>query len=134
MIAEDLANRRLLFDPNLDLEEVHELPGKDSMAAVLESLTRSKIACTKLVQDSHGWCFHIHGDDGRTYLMELIYRCTTDQTSEWVFTCDRLSWLRFWEWGWFKRATTSVGLEQRYWDLVVEILVSQHGFEKTHAA
>lgn len=132
MVDANLAHHTLVFDPDLDLENVAELPGKDSMAAVVEALAHSKIACSKLIQDSHGWCFYIRGDDSRRYLVELGYVATTNRTSEWVLTCGRSAGLRLWEL--FQPKGTAIGLEQRYLDIVVEILASHHGFEKARAA
>ena len=130
MIAEDLTNSRLLFDPDLDLEEVHELPGKDSMTGLAEALGRRGIVCSRLIQDSHGWCFRIHGDDARKYFVELIYVGTANQASDWVLQCARVAGFRLWEWEWSKPKYQAVGLEQRYFDFIVAILTSDLGFTR----
>jgi hypothetical protein len=130
MIAEDFTNSRLLFDPDLDLEEVRELPGKDSMTALSEALGRRGIVCSKLIQDSHGWCFRIYGDDARKYFVELIYVGTTNQASDWVLECARVAGFRFWEWEWSKAKYKAVGFEQRYFDLITALLNADHGFTR----
>lgn len=75
MNAQDLVHRKLLFDPDLDFEDLNqvpELPGKQVMADLLQVMAQKHGMCSKLIQDSHGWCFRICGSDSRKYLLELI--------------------------------------------------------------
>ena len=97
MTALDLVHRKLLFDPNLDLEEEDELPGKQVMADLREEMAQIHSVCSKLIQDSHGWCFRIREADSRKYWLELIPVRTADETSEWVLHCSRCMGLRVWE-------------------------------------
>src|SRR5262249_46309796 len=123
----DLTNRSIRFDPELDLEPVPELPGKQVLQDTAARLGES-LKCSKLIQDSHGWCFYIHADDERKYLIELTYRATHAETSSWVLACSRCSGLRPWEW--FHSPRQSIGMEQTLLDQAVGILISHHGFER----
>jgi len=133
MTTADLTNRKIRFDPELDLEDlksVPELPGKD----ILHDTARrpgESLKCSKLIQDSHGWCFYIHADDGRKYLVELLYGATERDASRWVLMCSRCAGLRVWEW--MGKDAPGLGREQFLPDKAVEILVSHHSYERVAA-
>ena len=127
MTARDLIHRKLLFDPDLDFENLPELPGKQVMSDLREIMARDQIVCSELIQDSHGWCFDIRGADSRNYLLELIPVCTEAENSEWVLHCSRCMGLRFWELA--RDNHRALGSEQQCLDKAVAILVSQFGFE-----
>src|SRR5689334_5099756 len=131
MISQDLVHRRLLFDPDLDFEDldhVPELPGKQVMADLLQVIAQKHEVCSKLIQDSHGWCFKILSADLRKYWIELVPVKTSNGMSEWVLGCSRCMGLRLWEIA--KDSRKPLGSEQKCLDLAAEILISQHGFEK----
>jgi hypothetical protein len=130
MTIADLTNRSVRFSPELDLESVPELPGKDTLQDTARRLGQS-LKCSKLIQDSHGWCFYLDADDGRRYLIELSYVATEGDASRWVLSCSRCSGLRAWEW--FRSQTESLGREQQLLDRAVEILVSFHNYERVDA-
>lgn len=135
MIAQDLIHRKLLFDPDLDfedLDQVPELPGKQVMEGLLPAMAQNYGVCSKLIQDSHGWCFTVRGSDSRKYLLELIPVRTADGVSEWVLHCSRCRGLRLWEI--VKEGRKPLGLEQQYLDVATEILVSKYGFAKPASA
>src|SRR2546429_87964 len=123
MTTADLINRKVRFDPELDLESVDELPGKDVMQD-----TARRIDGSGFIQDSHGWCFYVHADDGRKYLVELLYVSTERDASSWVLTCSRCAGLRAWEW--LGSQTPNLGREQQVLDRATEVLISQHGYER----
>src|SRR5215469_12641893 len=93
MTIADLKNRSIRFVPEVDTESVDELPGKDVMQDTARRLDGSGF-----IQDSHGWCFYLRADDGRKYLLELLYVSTQGDASSWVLTCSRCAGLRAWEW------------------------------------
>jgi len=127
MTIADLTNRSVRFNPELDLESVSELPGKDTLQDTARRLGES-LKCSKLIQDSHGWCFYIHADDGRRYLIELSYVATKSAASSWVLSCSRCSGLRAWEW--FNSNQQGLGREQELLDRAVEVLLSHHDYER----
>lgn len=132
MTAEDLIHRKLLFDPDMDFEEVAELPGKQVMSDLRDTMARDKSVRSKLIQDSHGWCFRIHGGDSRKYRLELIPVRTADGVSEWVLHCSRCMGFRLWEI--VRDDRKPLGSEQHCLDKAAALLVSQYGFEKSPAA
>jgi len=132
MTAHDLIHRKLLFDPDIDFEEVAELPGKQAMSDLRETMARDQSVCSKLIQDSHGWCFKVYGGDSRKYWLELIPVRTADGVSEWVLHCDRCMGFRLWELARDDRKPS--GSEQQCVDMAAAILVSQYGFEKSPSA
>jgi len=127
MIAQDLVHRKLLFDSDLDFEDVDELPGKQIMSDLRETLAQDQGVCSKLIQDSHGWCFKVRGGDSRKYLLELV-PCWTAETSYWVLHCSRCMGFRLWEVA--RDGRKALGSEQQCLDKAEAILVSQYGFEK----
>jgi hypothetical protein len=126
MISADLENPSIRFDPEPDLETVAELPGKDIMDDLLRKLD-DEAKGSRLIQDSHGWCFHIRGKDGRRYLIELSYVATKGVASQWVLSCSRCAGVRFWEWF---TSTSEIGEEPGLLANYVGFLVSNHGFRK----
>jgi len=127
MTTADLENPVIRFDPELDLETTAELPGKDIMHDLLRQF-EDDAKGSRLIQDSHGWCFYVRGDDGRKYLVELSYVATKDAASEWVLSCLRCSGLRFW--GWIGSPRSAVGEESSLLTKRVEYLISHHGFRE----
>jgi hypothetical protein len=130
MTTAELVNRSVRFDPQLDLEnlaEVPELPGKEAMQDTLQRLGKT-MRCSRLIQDSHGWCFYAHADDGRKYLIELSYVATEKDASSWGLSCSRCAGLRAWEW--LGGQTPNLGQEQLLLGRAVEVLVSHHGYER----
>lgn len=123
MTDADLKNRSIRFSPELDLESMDELPGKD----VMQDAAR-RLGGSGFIQDSHGWCFYLRADDGRKYLVELLYVSTEGDASSWVLTCSRCAGLRAWEW--FGSQKPNLGREQQLLDRTVEVLISQHGYER----
>jgi|ERR1043166_1598327 hypothetical protein len=131
MIAQDLVHRKLLFDSDLDFEDLNqvpELPGKQVMGDLLQVMAQKYDVGSKLIQDSHGWCFSIYESDARKYLLELIPVRTADGISEWVLHCSRCRGLRLWEIA--KDDRKPLGLEQQCLDVAAEILISKYQFEK----
>ncbi len=126
MTTADLKNRSIRFTPEIDSESVDELPGKDVMQAAARRLDGSGF-----IQDSHGWCFYIHADDRRKYLVELLYVSTEGDASSWVLTSSRCAGLRVWEW--FGSQTPNLGKERQLLDRTVEFLISHHGYERDAA-
>jgi hypothetical protein len=126
MTTADLKNRSIRFVPEVDTESVEELPGKD----VLQDTAR-RLDGAGFIQDSHGWCFYVRADDGRKYLVELLYVSTEDDASSWVLTCSRCAGLRAWEW--FGSQTPNLGRERQMLDRAVEILISHHRYEREAA-
>ncbi|HTE90100.1 MAG TPA: hypothetical protein VK639_14160 [Terriglobales bacterium] len=126
-MASDLLHQTRIFDPELDLEHIPELPGKDVMQDAIQTLTTSGIRCSKAIQDSHGWCFYLWGDDARKYLLELSYVCTQSGTSKWVLWSRRCCGWRRWELP--KSEDEAKGREQHYLDAVTNILLSHHAYE-----
>ena len=126
MTSVELTNRKLRCDPELDLESVPELPGKE----VLQDTAR-RLDGTGFIQDSHGWCFHVHADDGRKYLVELLYVSTEGDASGWVLLCSRCVGLRVWEW--MGKDMPQLGRDQFVLDRAAEILISHHGYERVAA-
>ncbi len=126
MTTAELRNHSIRFSPELDLESVKELPGKDVMQD-----SAHRLGGSGFIQDSHGWCFYVHADDGRKYLVELSYVSTEGEASSWVLTCSRCAGLRAWEW--FGSHTPNLGREQQLLDRAVEILTSHHGYEREAA-
>jgi hypothetical protein len=124
MTSADLENPSIRFDPEPDLETVPELPGKDIMDDLLRKFD-SGANRSRLIQDSHGWCFRVQGEDGRKYLIELSYVATKDAASNWVLSCSRSAGLRFWEWF---TSTLDIAEEPGLLAKSVELLVSNHGF------
>lgn len=124
MTSADLENPSIRFNPEPDLETVPELPGKD---ITHDLLTKFDTGANRslLIQDSHGWCFRVQGDDGRKYWVELSYVATNSAASKWVLTCSRCSGLRFWEWF---TSTSDIAEEPVLLAKGVEWLVSNHGF------
>jgi hypothetical protein len=122
MTTADLDNPSIRFDPELDLETVAELPGKEIMHDLLRKFGS---VANRLTQDSHGWCFYVRGEEGRKYLIELSYVVTKDAASQWVLSCSRCAGFRFWEWF---RSTSDIGEEPGFLAKGVEFLVSDHGF------
>ena len=98
MTAADLKNRFIRFDPEIDLESVAELPARH--CAGHRTKAWGKCSSVRKFQDSHGWCFYVHADDSRKYLIELLYAATEGDASNWVLTCSRCAGLRAWEWFW----------------------------------
>lgn len=129
MPNEEFINRSIRYDPELDLDEVPELPGKDVMEDVRRRF-REESRCSELIQDSHGWCFYVHADDRRKYLIELCYSFTDHDGSYWMLHCDRCPGLRVWEWF---RSRQSTGREQLLLDKGMQMLLSHHGFERSQA-
>ncbi len=127
MASFGLVNRAVVFDPELELESVRELPGKDTMLDIARRFGESA-RCSSLIQDSHGWCFYVRADDGRKYLVELSYVATKGGASIWVLSCSRCAGLRFWEW--FRSLTANTDRELYLLDKGVEFLVSHHGYER----
>jgi hypothetical protein len=129
MITVELTNRSVLFVPELDLESMKELPGKDTMQAVVSKFGETA-RCSPLIQDSHGWCFYVHADDGRKYLVELGYARTENGASAWFLSCARCTGWRLWE---FFGSRATVGRERILLDRGVEFLTSQFGYERVVA-
>ena len=129
MPNEELINRSIRYDPELDLDEVPELPGKDVMEDIRRRF-REESRCSGLIQDSHGWCFYLHADDRRKYLIELCDSFTDHDGSYWMLHCDRCSGLRVWEWF---RSRQPAGRERMLLDTGIQILTSHHGFERSGA-
>lgn len=123
MTTTDLKNREVRFDPELDLESTPELPGKDVMQGTARHLNGSGFT-----QDSHGWCFYVHADDGRKYLVELSYVTTDGDGSDWLLLCSRCAGLRVWEW--IGKDKPQLGKEQSIIDRATEILISHYGYER----
>ena len=123
MTDADLKNRSIRFSPELDLESMDELPGKD----VMQDAAR-RLGGSGFIQDSHGWCFYLRADDGRKYLVELLYVSTEGDASSWVLTCSRCAGLRAWEW--LGSQKPNLGRERQLLDRAVEVLISQHGYER----
>ncbi len=132
MTAKDLIHRKMLFDPDIDLEDAAELPGKQVMSDLREMMARAETVCSNLIQDSHGWCFHIFGADSRKYLLELIPVRTVDGVSEWILHCSRCMGFRLWEVA--RDDRKPLGSEQHCLDQAAAILISQYGFEKAATA
>lgn len=130
MSVSDLKNRLIRFDPEPDLETVAELPGKDIMQDVLCKFGDAANGA-RLIQDSHGWCFYVRGDDKRRYLLELTYVATKADASIWILSCSRCADFRFWEW--FRSRSPDVGNESNLLTKCVGFLVSYHGYERTDA-
>jgi hypothetical protein len=126
MTDADLKHRSIRFEPELDLESVAELPGKDVMQD-----TARRIGGSGFIQDSHGWCFYLRADDGRKYLVELLYVSTEGDASSWVLTCSRCAGLRAWEW--LGSQKPNLGRERQLLDRAIEVLISHHGYEKAAA-
>jgi hypothetical protein len=126
MTTADLKNRKVRSDPELDLESMPELPGKDVMQDTARRLNGSGF-----IQDSHGWCFYVHADDGRKYLVELLYVTTKGDASDWVLLCSRCVGLRVWEW--MSKDKPRLGREQFVLDRAAELLISHHGYERVAA-
>jgi hypothetical protein len=126
MTTADLENRSIRFAPEIDLESVDELPGKD----VMQDAER-RLGGSGFIQDSHGWCFYLRADDGRKYLLELSYVSTQGDASSWVLTCSRCAGLRAWEW--FGSQIPNLGRERQLLDRALEILISHHGYEREAA-
>jgi len=126
MTTADLINRSIRLDPDLDLESVDELPGKD----VLQDAAR-RLGGSGFIQDSHGWCFYLHGEDGRKYLVELLYLSTKGDASNWVLTCSRCAGLRAWEW--FGSQKPNFDREHELLGRIIEVLISHHGYERDAA-
>jgi hypothetical protein len=126
MTTFDLIHRKARFEPELDLESMAELPGKD----VVQDAAR-RLDGSGFIQDSHGWCFYVRADDGRKYLVELGYVATERDASSWVLTCSRCAGLRAWEW--FGSQTPNLGRERQVLDRATEILISHHGYERVSA-
>jgi hypothetical protein len=122
MTTADLKNSSIRFVPELEMESVDELPGKDVMQD-----TARRLGGSGFIQDSHGWCFDVRADDGRKYLVELLYVLTENNASSWVLTCSRCAGLRAWEW--FGSNKPNLGRERQLLDRAVEILISHHGYE-----
>ncbi len=130
MTTAELINRSVRFEPELDLEDldqVPELPGKQAMQDTLQRLGNT-MRCSRLIQDSHGWCFYAHADDGRKYLLELSYVATETGASSWVLSCARCTGWRAWEW--FGGQAPNVGREQFLLGKAVDVLVSHHGYQR----
>jgi hypothetical protein len=127
MTSADLENLSIRFDPELDLETVADLPGKDIMQDLMRKFDDGANR-SRLIQDSHGWCFHVRGEDGRKYLVELSYVATKDRASNWVLSCSRCTGFRFWEW--FTSPRSGIGEEPGLLAKRVEFLVSNHGFRE----
>jgi hypothetical protein len=105
------------------------LPGKDALkAAALRLAETANWKCSRLIQDSHGWCFYVRADDRRKYLVELLYVVMGAEASNWVVTCNRCVGMRAWEW--LGSQKPNLGQEQQVLNRTVEILISQHGFER----
>jgi hypothetical protein len=121
-----LKHRSIRFAPEVDTESVEELPGKDVMQD-----TARRLGGSGFIQDSHGWCFCVRADEGRKYLVELLYVSTEDDASSWVLICSRCAGLRAWEW--FGSQTPNLGRERQLLDKAVEILISHHGYEREAA-
>ena len=128
MTAEDLIHRKLMFHPDLDFEQEAELPGKQVMSDLRETMAQDQRVCSKLIQDSHGWCFKLFGADSRKYWLELIPVRTAAGVSEWVLHCSRCIGFRLWEV--VRDDRKPLGSEQDCMDRAAAILVSQYGFEK----
>jgi hypothetical protein len=128
MTRADLRNPSVKFDSELDLERIAELPGKDAMQEVLHRFGKATKR-SRLIQDSHGWCFYARADDGRKYLLELSYVATKGGASDWVLSCSRCAGLRFWEW--FRSRPSDTGREADLLAKGVEILTAHHGFKTT---
>jgi hypothetical protein len=126
MTTADLKNRAIRFVPEVDTESVDELPGKGVMQDTARRLNGSGF-----IQDSHGWCFYVRADDGRKYLVELLYVSTEEDASNWVLTCSRCAGLRAWEW--FGSQASNLGSERQLLDRAVEVLISHHGYERAAA-
>jgi hypothetical protein len=126
MTTFDLIHRKVRFEPELDLESIAELPGKD----VVQDAAR-RLDGSGFIQDSDGWCFYVRADDGRKYLVELVYVATERDASSWVLTCSRCAGLRAWEW--FGSQTPNLGREKQVLDRATEIFVSHHGYERVSA-
>ena len=130
MTTADLTSRSTCFDPELDLESVPELPGKQILHDVANRLGETQ-KCSALIQDSHGWCFYAHADDGRKYLLELTYVATENGASIWVMMCSRCTGLRIWEW--MGKDKPQLGREQALLDSATKFLISHHGYERAAA-
>src|SRR6185503_6032797 len=126
MTTADLKNRSIRFDPEIDLEKVAELPGKDIVQDTARRLGEM-FKCSEVIQDSDGWCFYVHADDSRKYLIELLYVATEGDASNWVLTCSRCAGLRAWEW--FGGQAPNLGRERQVLDRAVGILLSHYGYE-----
>lgn len=126
MTTADLKNRSVRFVPEVDTENVDELPGKEVMQD-----TAHRLEGSGFVQDSHGWCFSVRADDGRKYLVELLYVSTEGDASSWVLTCSRCAGSRAWEW--FSSQTPNLGRERQVLDRAAEILISHHHYERDAA-
>jgi len=126
MTTADLKNRSIRFFPELDVESMDELPGKD----VVQDIAR-RLDGSGFIQDSHGWCFYLHADDARKYLVELLYVSTEGDASSWVLTCSRCAGLRAWEW--FGSQKPNLGREHQLLDRAIEVLISHHGYERDAA-
>lgn len=124
MTSADLENPSIRLNPEPDLETVAELPGKD----IVDDLRRkfdTGANSTRLIQDSHGWCFYARGEDGRKYMIELSYVATKGAASKWVLSCSRCAGLRFWEWF---TSISEIAEEPGLLAKGIEFLVSNHGF------
>jgi hypothetical protein len=119
-----LENPSIRFNPEPDLETVPELPGKDIMDDLLRKFDTGANR-SRLIQDSHGWCFYVRDEDGRQYLVELSYVATNSAASKWVLSCSRCAGLRCWEWF---TSTSDIAEEPVLLAKGVEFLVSNHGF------
>jgi hypothetical protein len=126
MTTAELKNRSIRFSPELDVESMDELPGKD----VVQDIAR-RLDGSGFIQDSHGWCFYLHADDGRKYLVELLYVSTEGDASSWVLTCSRCAGLRAWEW--FGSQKPNLGREHQLLGRAIEVLISHHGYERDAA-
>src|SRR5882724_8492637 len=124
MTSVDIENPSVRFNPELDLETVAELPGKDMMHDLLRRFDNSANR-SRLIQDSHGWCFYARGEDGRKYLIEVSYVATNDAASDWVLSCSRCAGLRFWEWF---TSSSDIVEDPSLLAKCVEFLVSNHKF------
>jgi hypothetical protein len=127
MTSTELTHRSIRFVPELDLESVKELPGKDVMQSVLRQFSETA-GCSRLIQDSHGWCFYVHAVDRRKYLVELSYASTEGGASRWVLSCARCPGWRLWEF--FSANAENTGRERALLDRGAEFLVAQQGFER----
>ena len=132
MTAEDIRHRKLLFDPNLDFQEVAELPGKQVMSELRETMARDQRVCSKLIQGEHGWCFKVYGSDSRKYWLQLNPLWTADDVSNWVLLCNRCMGVRIWEA--VRDTRKPLGFEQQTLHEAMATLISQYGFEQSPTA
>ena len=132
MTAEEIIHRKLLFDPDFDFQGVAELPGKQVMADLHESMARAQRVCSKLIQGEHGWRFKIYGSDSRKYWLHLNPLWTASDVSNWVLLCNRCLGFRLWEA--VRDTRKPLGFEQRTLDKAMATLKSQYGFEQSPTA